>query len=193
MHGPLTTGWLLTALCAATGLVCLFRACRGAPAQREAAGCEAVMSLAMASMACPTTALPQVPGAVHGGLFALLGLWALAQSRHGTAHLGHWLLHAAGAAAMAWSALTPGGHGGHEGHTAPVVQDAGVAAGAGPGGPLLATLLLCFAAQVVLSGRRLLPQPAGGPAPARFVDRPELASACRVATAAQMLVMLSPG
>lgn len=186
MHGPLVSGWLLAALCGASGLVCLARARRGGPAQREAAGCEALMSLAMAVTAPPTTTLTSLlPTAVPGGLFAVVALWALAQLRHGT-HLGHWLLHTAGAAAMAWSAL--GGHPGHGG------TDEAAAPGAGAQEPLLAGLLCCFAAQVLLAGRRLLPRPADPPSRTAtalpVLDRPETVTACRVAAAVQMLVML---
>ena len=53
VHGPASSGWLLVALCAATGAYCLLRMRSGVEEQRRAAGGEALMGFGMAAMAVP--------------------------------------------------------------------------------------------------------------------------------------------
>ncbi|MFE4867980.1 DUF5134 domain-containing protein [Streptomyces sp. NPDC056682] len=184
MHGPVVPGWLLVALCAATGSYCLLRMRSGSPTARSAAGGEAVMGFGMAAMAVPAAFLappPWILGAyavVFGGA-ALRALWLA----RGAAHHLH---HAVGSLAMVYMALAmvpaagDAAHAGHTGHTA-----GGVPA-------LTGALLLYFAAYVLSTGVRLLPVAAGG-APSGAVSwgaRPELALACRLSMGIAMLAML---
>ncbi len=53
MHGPASPGWLLVALCAATGAYCLLRMRSPVEEQRRTAGGEALMGFGMAAMAVP--------------------------------------------------------------------------------------------------------------------------------------------
>lgn len=194
MHGPASPGWLLVAVCAATGAYCLLRMRSSDETQRRAAGDEALMGFGMAVMAVPGTAFTPpawvwpVYTAVFGGA-ALRALWA---ARTGSHHLHH-LVGAAAmvymAAAMATSPAAGHGHGG-----------SGVPA-------LTGGLLVYFAAYVLVSGARLLPvagvpgsagtvagsTTAGSAAAGRAVawgDRPELARACRLSMGIGMLAML---
>lgn len=102
MHGPASPGWLLVALCAATGAYCLLRM-RSSVEQRRAAGGEALMGFGMAAMAVPAAVFTP-PGwvwplctAVFGGA-ALRALWAARTSTH---HLHHLV----GAGAMVYMAV----------------------------------------------------------------------------------------
>ncbi|MGW1864141.1 DUF5134 domain-containing protein [Streptomyces mauvecolor] len=184
MHGPVLPGWLLVALCAATGSYCLLRMRSGSPPARRAAGSEAVMGFGMAAMAVPAAFLSPPPWMLTGyavifGGAALRALWPA----RGGAHHVH---HAVGSLAMVYMALamTPGAgggaHAGHEGHAA-------------GGVPLLTgALLLYFAGHVLSTGVRLLPA-AGGGGPVAAVSwsaRPEPALACRLSMGIAMLAML---
>ncbi|MFF9059523.1 DUF5134 domain-containing protein [Streptomyces sp. NPDC014882] len=207
MHGPASPGWLLVAVCAATGAYCLLRMRSSDETQRRAAGDEALMGFGMAAMAVPGTAFTPpawvwpVYAAVFGGV-ALRALWA---TRTGSHHLHHLV----GAAAMVYMAA---------------VTAASPAAGHGHGGSgvpaLTGGLLVYFTAYVLVSGARLLPVAgvpggagtAAGSATARsgargsatgsatgraagsavaWGDRPELARACRLSMGIGMLAMLS--
>ncbi|MFI6051841.1 DUF5134 domain-containing protein [Streptomyces violascens] len=181
MHGPVLPGWLLVALCAATGSYCLLRMRSGSAPARTAAGGEAVMGFGMAAMAVPAAFLSPPPWVLTGyavvfGGAALRALWL---ARGGAHHLHH----AVGSLAMVYMALAmaPGARGGaHEGHAA-------------GGVPLLTgALLLYFAGYVLSTGVRLLPT-AGGGGPVAAVScnaRPELALACRLSMGIAMLAML---
>ncbi|MFD3442387.1 DUF5134 domain-containing protein [Streptomyces sp. NPDC058685] len=179
MHGPAMSGWLLMALCGATGLYCLVRM-RGASGEaRRAAGGEALMGFGMAAMALPAAVvvLPGWAWTVYAAVFGAAALAALWPARRGLHHLHH----AVGSLAMVYMALAmaPGG-GPHAGHA-----PAGV--------PLLTgALLVYYAAYVLRSGVRLVPVPAaaGVCGPLSFGARPELAPACRLAMGLAMLAML---
>lgn len=183
MRGPAAPGWLLVALCAATGAYCLLRMRGVGTEARRAAGAEALMGFGMAAMAVPAAFLPLPPRAwlawaVVFGADALRALWA---ARTCPPHLHH----AVGALAMAYMAAVmyaaPGHHGGH--------GDAGAS-------PVTGALLLYFAGYVLWSGVRLVPvtAAAGGTAGAAggpgWAGRPELARACRLSMGIAMLVML---
>ncbi|MEU3840084.1 DUF5134 domain-containing protein [Streptomyces sp. NPDC028635] len=177
MHGPASSGWLLVALCAATGAYCLLRMRSGTREQRRAAGSEALMGFGMAAMAVPA-AVYSPPGwawpgyAVVFGLAAVHALWAARRSAH---HLHHLV----GAGAMVYMAVVMAGAPAHH-HT-------------GGGVPLVTgTLLLYFAGYVLLSGARLVPVAAvaGAPPAAGWGDRPELARACRLTMGIAMVAML---
>lgn len=176
MHGPASPGWLLVALCAATGAYCLLRMRSTVEEQRRAAGGEALMGFGMAAMAVPAAVFTPPSWAwplyavVFGGA-ALHALWAARTSAH---HLHHLV----GASAMAYMAVvmaaSPEGHTGHGGAGVPLLTGA---------------LLLYFAGYVLLSGVRLVPVAAGGGA-GRWGDRPELARACRLSMGIAMVAML---
>ncbi|GHH93377.1 DUF5134 domain-containing protein [Streptomyces capillispiralis] len=181
MHGPASSGWLLVALCAATGAYCLLRMRSRVEEQRRAAGGEALMGFGMAAMAVPAAAFTPPAWAWPAGaaVFGAAGLQALWAARAGACHLHHLI----GAGAMVHMAVTmaasrTGGHG-HAGNGADI--------------PLLTgSLLLYFVAYVLVTGARLVPV-AGTPGGGRDVgwgDRPELARACRLAMAIAMVAML---
>ncbi|MFI2738156.1 DUF5134 domain-containing protein [Streptomyces sp. NPDC018711] len=198
MHGPALSGWLLVALCAATGVYCLLRMRACAGAERRAAGGEAVMGFGMAFMALPAAVLPP-PGwvlPVYAAVFGAAALHGLLAVRRG----GHHLHHLVGSLAMVYMAVAmgvPGAAGaqtGHAGHTA---------GSAVAGIPVLTGgLLLYYTAYVLRSGARLVPvtATAGGPGPSwtvppetpgpAWATRPELALACRLSMALAMLAML---
>ncbi|MEU8585954.1 DUF5134 domain-containing protein [Streptomyces sp. NPDC048664] len=180
MHGPTSPGWLLVALCAATGAYCLLRMRSRLEEQRRAAGGEALMGFAMAVMALPATVVepPRWAWIAYAVVFGTVAVRTLATAR-GSAHHLH---HLVGAFAMAYmaAAMAAGGRHGHGGGTAPVTG----------------VLLAYFAGYVLWSGVRLVPvaaPAAGGGVGGRAVgwgDRPELALACRLAMAMAMLAML---
>ncbi|MFF8837988.1 DUF5134 domain-containing protein [Streptomyces sp. NPDC015130] len=200
MHGATLSGWLLVALCTATGLYCLLRmrACTGA--ERRAAGGEALMGLGMAVMALPATVVAQ-PGwswAVYAAVFGGAALFALAgAARRG----GHHLHHLVGSLAMLYMAVAmaaPVAQGAHSGH----------GTGAAGGIPVLTGgLLLYYTVYVLRAGARLAPAPSGapaavastvpsavtagavGPGPA-WTHRPELTLVCRLSMALATVAML---
>ncbi|AWW40985.1 MULTISPECIES: DUF5134 domain-containing protein [Streptomyces] len=179
MHGPAAPGWLMVALCAATGAYCLLRLRSAVEEQRRAAGDEALMAFGMAGMAVPAAVYtpPEwtwpVLAAVFGGA-ALRSAWAA------RGDLGH-LHHVVGASAMVYMA---------------VVMAGSAASGHGHGGaglPLLTgALLLYFAGYVLYGGAHLLPAPAvaGAPRAVGWADRTELARACRLSMGIAMVAML---
>ncbi|MFE1913154.1 DUF5134 domain-containing protein [Streptomyces anandii] len=189
MHGPASPGWLLVALCAATGAYCLLRMRSTVEEQRRSAGGEALMGFGMAAMAVPAAAFTPPAWAwpayaVVFGAAALRALWSARTSAH---HLHHLI----GAAAMVYMAAVmaaaPAAH--HHAHGA-------------SGVPLVTgALLLYFVGYVLLTGTRLVP---AGPAPTGAAlasgslrgagpgwgDRPELAQACRLSMGMAMVAML---
>jgi hypothetical protein len=184
VHGPVQAGWLLVALCAATGSYCLLRMRSRIEEQRRAAGGEALMGFGMALMALPAAVLTP-PRWVWLGYAAVFGaaalgaLWAARRNRHHVHHL-------VGACAMVYMAVamaaTPAAHTGHGGGGAPALTGA---------------LLLYFAGYVLWSGVRLLPVPtlaaaegSGGGTVTGWGDRPELAMACRLSMGIAMIAML---
>lgn len=201
MHGPPLIGWLLVALCAATGGYCLLQM-RGEPPGpgRRIAGAEALMGWGMAVMAVPSTVLDPRPWGppAFAAVFAVAAVRALLPVPHGAGLPGHRLHHAVGALAMVYMALammvgTTGGHH-HTGETAPGRMAGGV--------PLLTgVLLVYFAVYVVRSGLRLVPMtdgavdgargvPPGGGGTAGWSRRPELRHACRLSMGIGMFAML---
>ncbi|MCD7440707.1 DUF5134 domain-containing protein [Streptomyces lincolnensis] len=176
MHGPVSPGWLLVVVCAATGAYCLLRMRSSDEEQRRAAGGEALMGFGMAAMAVPAAVFtpPSWAWSCYAAVFgaaALRALWAARTSAHHVHHL-------VGSSAMVYMAVvmaaSPGGHAGH--------GDAGV--------PLLTgALLLYFAVYVLRSGVRLVPVAAGSGA-VGWGDRPELARACRLSMGIAMVTML---
>ncbi|MFJ9823531.1 DUF5134 domain-containing protein [Streptomyces sp. NPDC101160] len=197
MHGPALPGWLLVALCGASGAYCLLRMRTvGSVEERRAAGAEAVMGFGMALMALPAAVLtpPEwgwVAYAVVFGCAALLGL------RTAVLRRGHHLHHLVGSLAMVYMAVAmaagpggPGGHGEHgAGHGGAVVATGGI--------PVLTGVLLAyFGVYVLRSGARLVPVTgaagAGGAAGvARGTGaRAELTLVCRLSMGLAMLAML---
>ncbi|TWV49313.1 DUF5134 domain-containing protein [Streptomyces misionensis] len=187
MHGPVSAAWLLVALCAATGASCLLRLRSGVDEQRRSAGGEALMGFGMAAMAVPAAVFspPRWAWPVYAavfGLAALRALWAMRRERH---HLHHLV----GTAAMVYMAVAMAAAPPAEHH----MDGMAMAGMPGTGVPLVTgTLLLYFTGYVLLTGARLVPAAAtaGGPAPGRWGDRPELARACRLSMAIGMIAML---
>lgn len=180
MHGPVSVGWLLVALCAVTGGYCLLRMRSAVEEQRRAAGGEALMGFGMAAMAVPAAAVapPRWAWLTYTLVFGAAALRALWSARTSPHHLHHSM----GALAMVYMAVAmaaapSGGHG-----------------GAGP--PLVTGMLLVyFAGYVLWAGLRLVPVTAGeARVPASrargWGDRPELARACRLSMGIGMLAML---
>ncbi|MGC0333616.1 hypothetical protein RKD23_006606 [Streptomyces sp. SAI-170] len=179
MHGPASPGWLLVALCAATGAYCLLRMRSGVEEQRRSAGTEALMGFGMAAMAVPAAVFAPPPwaAAAYAALFAGAALHALWAARSDAHHLHHLV----GDTAMVYMALamagSPGGHG-HGGSGVPA---------------LTGVLLLYFSGYVLLSGARLVPvagAPAGPGGAVAWGDRPELSRACRLSMGIAMVAML---
>ncbi|MFI6033416.1 DUF5134 domain-containing protein [Streptomyces sp. NPDC051315] len=177
MHGTASPGWLLVALCAASGAYCLLRMRSADEEQRRAAGGEALMGFGMAVMAVPAAAFtpPGWAWAAYAAVFgtaALRALWAARASAH---HLHHLV----GASAMVYMAAvmaaSPGAGHAHGGSGVP---------------PLTGALLLYFAGYVLVSGVRLLPVAAAAGSPVAWSDRPELARVCRLSMGIGMLAML---
>ncbi|MGW2823800.1 DUF5134 domain-containing protein [Streptomyces sp. NPDC001443] len=177
MHGPASPGWLLVALCAATGAYCLLRMRSRVEEQRRAAGGEALMGFGMAVMAVPAAVFtpPSWAWPAYAVVFGAAGVRALWAARADAHHLHHLV----GTATMVYMAVVmaaaPGG--GHHDH-------------GGSGLPLVTgVLLLYFAGYVLVSGVRLLPA-AGGTVGGGWGDRPELARACRLSMGIGMVAML---
>jgi hypothetical protein len=178
VHGPASPGWLLVALCAATGAYCLLRMRSTVEDQRRAAGGEALMGFGMAAMAVPAAVFSPPPWAWPGyaavfGTAALRALWAARTSAH---HLHHLV----GASAMVYMAVVMAAAPGHPaGH------------GASSEVPLVTgVLLLYFMGYVLLSGVRLVPIGATVGGAVGWGDRPELARACRLSMGIAMTAML---
>jgi hypothetical protein len=181
VHGPASPGWLLVALCAATGAYCLLRMRSTVEDQRRAAGADALMAFGMAAMAVPAAVFtpPSWVWTGFAAVFGAAGLHALWSARASAHHLHHLV----GSSAMVYMAVAmAASRGSHPGH-------------GGSGIPLLTGgLLLYFTGYVLLSGVRLVPVAAGGAAIAGgsvgWGDRPELARACRLAMGIAMVAML---
>jgi hypothetical protein len=220
VHAPLAVGWLLVALCAASGGYCVLRTRSGVPAQRATARGEALMGFGMAAMAVPAAVLAP-PGWVWLGYAAVFGAAtlvvcaALLVRRGGTAHHLHHLIGMLAMVYMACAmAAVPGGmSGGH-------ADMAGMSGMVEPAGWPVVTgvLLVYFAGYVLWAGARLVPgavpaaavaggggAAAGGAreaavgitgggsagrAGARWGERPELALACRLSMGTAMVAML---
>ncbi|WP_202918328.1 DUF5134 domain-containing protein [Streptomyces cavernae] len=216
MHGSAAAGWLLVALCAATGAYCLLRMRSRVEEQRRSAGGEALMGFGMAAMALPAVVVTPPRWAWLGCVvvFGGAGVRALWAARTGAHHLHH-LIGALAMVYMAWAMAA-----------APATAHAAHATASGtppvsPGSPLLTgALLLYFAGYVIWSGVRLLPLetavagPVGGPhrrgtnssgtqsggtqgsgiegsgIEGGWADRPEVARACRLSMGIGMLAML---
>ncbi|MEV5242466.1 DUF5134 domain-containing protein [Streptomyces cinnamoneus] len=190
MHGPPVVGWLLVALCTATGAYCLVSTRAGAAGERRAAAGDALMGLGMAAMAVPAAALDTRPWGQ--GLLALVFAGAgvrtlLAARRQPEAHHVH---HAVGAFAMVYMALAMAGSPAavHAGHAAAAREPAGV--------PLLTGVLLAyFAVYVVRGAAGMVPAAAAPGGEAAWEGRgrrarPELTHACRLSMGIGMLTML---
>ncbi|GAA4929780.1 DUF5134 domain-containing protein [Streptomyces coeruleoprunus] len=194
MRGPVTSGWLLVALCAVTAAYCLVRMRRCTGAERQEAGGEAVMGLGMAVMGVPATVLSPPDGlwAAYAVVFGAAGaraLWGLSGFRaarcagRGTHH-GH---HLVGSLAMVYMAVPMAGaagtgHAGHSGGGLPLVTGA---------------LLVYYGVHVLRAGARLVPVAAVAPASGTVAvtgpdrgDGRELVAACRLVMAVAMLAML---
>ncbi|MDQ8706394.1 DUF5134 domain-containing protein [Streptomyces sp. LHD-70] len=194
MHGPALAGWLLVALCTATGAYCLLRMRSPVAEQRSAAGGEALMGFGMAVMAVPAAVFgpPRWAWWAYGVVFGTAAVRALWNARgHARAHHLH---HLVGTLAMVYMAVAmaaaPAGSAGHAAH-------------AGPAGAPLVTgvLLLYFAGYVLGAGVRLVPAAgsvggpgggagAGGVGAVAWGDRAEVALACRLAMGIGMFAML---
>lgn len=199
MHGPAMSGWLLMALCAATGAYCLLRSRDGTGEERRTARAEALMGFGMAAMALPAAVVapPAWGWVLYTVLFGAAALRALWFSRRS----GHHLHHLVGSAAMVYMSvvMARSGGAGHGGHASHAMAAAG-------GVPLLTGLLLAYyAAYVLRSGARLIPVTAapvggggrgaggavaGGAPTGGWAARPELASACRLTMGIAMFAML---
>jgi len=189
VHGPAPLGWLLVALCAATGAYCLLRMRSSDEKQRQAAGSEAVMGFGMAAMAVPAGVFTP-PGWAWPVYLTVFGsaaahsLWTI-RSPSAARASGHHLHHLVGTLAMLYMAA------------AMSLSPPHVHAHGSSGVPLLTgTLLVYFTAYVLTSGARLVPVGApsgrsradtGG---SGWGDRPELARACRLSMGIGMLAML---
>lgn len=186
--GPASPGWLLVALCAATGAYCLLRMRSPVEEQRRAAGGEALMGFGMAAMAVPAAVFtpPSWAWPVYAGVFGAAALRALWGARRTPHHLHHLL----GTAAMVYMALAMAASPAHHHHEH---GNSGV--------PLVTgALLLYFAGYVLLSGIRLMPVTGavgggvggaiGGRGSVGWGDRPELARACRLSMGIGMVAML---
>ena len=181
--GPASPGWLLVALCAATGAYCLLRMRSPVEEQRRAAGGEALMGFGMAAMAVPAAVFtpPSWTWPVYAAVFGAAALRALWSARRSPHHVHHLL----GTAAMVYMALamaaSPAHHHEHGDSGVPLVTGA---------------LLLYFVGYVLLSGIRLVPGAGGvtgaavGGGSVGWGDRPELARACRLSMGIGMVAML---
>ncbi|MFJ6834218.1 DUF5134 domain-containing protein [Streptomyces sp. NPDC091209] len=179
MHGPASPGWLLVALCAATGAYCLLRMRSPVEEQRRTAGGEALMGFGMAAMAVPAAVVtpPRWAWLACTVVFGVTGLRALWTARSSPHHLHHLM----GTFAMVYMAAAMAASPAHHVH-------------GGTGVPLLTgVLLLYFTGYVLRSGVRLLPSAVASGPPPRAVgwgDRPELSQACRLSMGIATLAML---
>lgn len=177
MHGPQLTAWLLVALCAAVGGLCLVRTRGVCGAERRGARADALMGGGMAVMAVPAGFWAPITGLFSLGFAVVFGaaaVRALLPPRTAVHHLHH----AVGALAMVYMALFM--EAGAAGHGAP-----------GSGVPLVTAALLAYFLLYVLYGGLTLASPAGHGSPAGgWTARPEVASACRVCMGTGMVAML---
>ncbi|MGW7613291.1 DUF5134 domain-containing protein [Streptomyces sp. NPDC054766] len=179
MHGPASPGWLLVALCAATGAYCLLRMRSPVEEQRRTAGGEALMGFGMAAMAVPAAVVtpPRWAWIACAVVFGVTALRALGTAGSGPHHLHHLM----GTSAMVYMAAVMTASPSHHVH-------------GGTGVPVITgVLLLYFAGYVLRSGIRLLPLAVASGATPRTVgwgDRPELSQACRLSMGIAMLAML---
>jgi hypothetical protein len=181
VHGPVSVGWLLVALCAATGGYCLLRMRSAVGEQRRTAGGEALMGFGMAAMAVPAAAVapPRWAWLAYTLVFGVAALRALWSARTSPHHLHH----SVGALAMVHMgvAMAAAPSGGHDGAGLPMVTW---------------VLLLYFACYVLWAGAGLIPVAVvvGARVPVSrtrgWRDRPELARACRLSMGIGMLAML---
>ncbi|MFD5748740.1 DUF5134 domain-containing protein [Streptomyces sp. NPDC127033] len=185
MHGSAAAGWLLVALCATAGGLCLRRLRAGGTPRHGSAGGEALMGFGMAAMALPATVVtpPRWVWLGYAAVFGAAALRALGNGR-GSAHRAHHLLGLLAMVYMAGSMAAAAG-GTHTAHAS--------------GTPLVTgALLLYYAGYVLWAGARLLPLPAlpapapvnGGSGPVSWADRTELVPACRLSMGIAMLTML---
>ncbi|SER67893.1 hypothetical protein SAMN04487983_102055 [Streptomyces sp. yr375] len=189
MPGPASPGWLLVALCAATGAYCLLRMRSGVEEQRRAAGGEALMGFGMAAMAVPPAVFtpPVWAWPAFAAVFGAAGLRALWAARTSTHHLHHLV----GTGAMVYMAAVMAASPSSPSSSASISAHAHEHAHGGAGIPLLTgVLLLYFTGYVLLSGVRLLPVAGAGGAAVAWSDRPEVARACRLSMGIGMLAML---
>ncbi|MFD9320012.1 DUF5134 domain-containing protein [Streptomyces sp. NPDC060053] len=179
MHGPASPGWLLVALCAATGAYCLLRMRSAVEEQRRAAGGEALMGFGMAAMAVPAAAFtpPEWAWPAFAAVFGAAALRALWAARAGAHHLHHLVGTGAMVYMAAVMAAAPAHQHGHGGSDVPL---------------LTGLLLLYFTGYVLLAGVRLLPVAGAGSGATAVAwsDRPEVARACRLSMGIGMLAML---
>ncbi|GGX66647.1 DUF5134 domain-containing protein [Streptomyces hiroshimensis] len=194
MHGPPLIGWLLVAVCAATGAYCLvrLRAREGAGGERRAVGSDALMGLGMAAMAVPPAVLDTRPwGALlFAVVFGAAGVHTLLGVARGRADTHH-LHHAVSAFAMVYMALamagTPlGGRAEHTGAGATHAAGAHVPAGT----PLLTGLLLVYFAVYVVRTVAVLVPVTVAAGQVSWPARPDLTHACRLSMGIGMLAML---
>ncbi|MGQ4363339.1 DUF5134 domain-containing protein [Streptomyces sp. SAS_272] len=181
MHGPASPGWLLVALCAATGAYCLLRMRSSVEEQRRAAGGEALMGFGMAAMAVPSAVFtpPAWAWPAYAVVFGTAAVRALWAARASACHLHHLVGTAAMVYMAAAMAVSPAPAHVHE-------HEHGVA-----GVPLLTgVLLLYFAGYVLVSGVRLLPVAGAGTSAVPWSDRPEVVRACRLSMGIGMVAML---
>jgi hypothetical protein len=179
VHGPASPGWLLVALCAATGAYCLLRMRSSVEEQRRAAGGEALMGFGMAAMAVPPAVFtpPAWAWPAYAAVFGAAALRALWAARVSACHLHHLV----GAGAMVYMAAAMA--------ASPAPAHAHEHGGAGV--PVLTgVLLLYFAGYVLVSGVRLLPAAGAGTSAVSWSDRPEVVRACRLSMGIGMLAML---
>ncbi|RDG33441.1 DUF5134 domain-containing protein [Streptomyces corynorhini] len=194
MHGPAAVGWLLVALCAVSGGLCLLRTRSAVAEQRGSAGGEALMGFGMAAMAVPAAVLapPRWVWLGYVAVFGAAALHALVSEHSGERRHRHRSHHLLGMLAMVYMAGAMAG--------APSGAHASHAAGGAGGAPLVTgVLLIYFTGYVLWAGGRLVPLPAeaagasgarGATAAAGWGDRPELAFACRLSMGVAMLAML---
>ncbi|GAA3799320.1 DUF5134 domain-containing protein [Streptomyces phyllanthi] len=185
MHGPASPGWLLFALCAATGVYCLLRVGSAVGEQRRAAGGEALMGFGMAAMAVPAAVVtpPRWAWLVHAAVFGAVAVRALWAARTSPLHLHHSVSTLAMVYMASVMAAAPGPHGSHGPTGVPAVTGA---------------LLLYFTGYVLWAGLRLIPvaavaggtEAAGAAGAAGWRDRPELVRACRLSMSIAMVAML---
>ena len=204
MHGPATIGWLLVALCAATGASCVLRARGAGRGQRAEAQSEAAMGFGMAAMAVPAlwSGAPALHTAAAWAFTAVFGLlltrelWPMPGGRHRAPCRAWHLHHVLGSAAMVYMALSMAlgascGTGAHH------------RTGVGGVPTVTGVLLVYFAVYVLWTGTRLMPVAADagteatdggrGAVALPVVRQAGVAAGCRVAMAAGMFGMLLMG